>query len=206
VVSEQAFPASGDRVLVPWGLEEVMGEVVEVYATGLGDKAVVRLLGFSDSNATVTVPADSLIRAEGPSGGMSPRIEAMQFEHEILSAVQGIAGDIGASMIDQGHLDRGIDAVVNLGTRDVAIQVKYFGSGRVPSDTISVVAAYARTTFPLILVTNADLTRATLDRWRNINKKKKIVWFVRWSGPPSYIELRQDIQEALGLLPNDRGC
>ncbi len=73
MVSDDIFPRRGERVLVPWGLEEFLGEVVEVYSTGLGDRAVVRVVGANDLGATVTVPADSLTPVAGPTRGISPR-------------------------------------------------------------------------------------------------------------------------------------
>ena len=63
MVSKSGQPRVGDRVLVPWGLDEVLGEIVEVYSTGLGPRVRVRMVDNPDG-PTVTLPLDS-VTAEG---------------------------------------------------------------------------------------------------------------------------------------------
>jgi primosomal protein N' len=56
-------PGVGDRVRVPWGLDEVDGTVVEVYDSGLGPRVVVRVLleGVDPESAeTVTLPLSAI--------------------------------------------------------------------------------------------------------------------------------------------------
>lgn len=196
MVTEQSFPSPGDRVLVPWGLTEELGEVVEVYLTGLGERAVVRMLNFPDPENTVTVPADTLIRAEGPTTDFAPRIETAAFERHALSELKHVAREAGATIREESHLDRGVDAFLDDGLHQVIVQVKYFPSGRVSSDTISTLGGYTHHRRPVILVTNADLTKAALDNLRRLNKLNRLAWFVRWTGPDDKEALRRAVRGA----------
>jgi hypothetical protein len=201
MVTGQPFPAVGDQVLVPWGLEELVGEVLEVYSSGLGDRAVVRLLGTGDPDTTVTVPADSLTPASGRSMGTSPRIDAMAFESEVRSALDSAISaisDVRLSRSDLRH-DSGADVIVEAGSRRVAIQIKYVRSSRIPSDTISAVTGYATTRMPTILVSNAELTSEAFYRLEHVNRRKILVWYVRWAGISDYEALYNAICEAVAM-------
>jgi hypothetical protein len=200
MVSENIFPRPGERVLVPWGLEEVLGEVIEVYSTGLGDKAVVRVLGESDADTTVTVPADILIPAAGRARGVSPRIDEMTFRDEVTGALREATDELHVALFDQELPDRGIDAVIIAGRGQVAIQIKYFAINRLPSDSIAAIAGYARSSRPVIVIANAGLTRDASSRLERINHSRQIVWFIRWTGHEDYSRLLRAINQAVGLV------
>ena len=55
----------GDHVRVPWGLDEVEGDVMAVYGSGLGRRitVAVRIEG-ADDTFTVTYPEDAVERAD----------------------------------------------------------------------------------------------------------------------------------------------
>jgi hypothetical protein len=188
-VVEKLFPQPGDRVLVPWGLEEVLGEVVEVYPTGLGDHAVVRLLGSGDLEATVTIPADSLRRAEGISSGMSPRLDAIAYERNVISAINHLITNTGLVLRDADPRDSGADAILTDGRGQLAIQAKFVSSGRVSSDIILVAAGYASAVRPLILVTNGDLSSGASEQLQHIRRRKIPTWYVRWNSQSDNTEL-----------------
>ena len=57
----QALPAVGDRVTIPWGLDEVEGEVVAAYSSGRGPYVTVEVcLEGTDEPITVTFPAEAI--------------------------------------------------------------------------------------------------------------------------------------------------
>ena len=199
MVNENFFPRPGERVLVPWGLEEVLGEVVEVYPTGLGDRAVVRVIDAGDSDTTVTVPADSLTPATRRTHGISPRIERLAFVNEVNAAVMAAAHDLGLSPVHHDHLDRGVDAVLSSRKRDVAIQIKHFVEGGVSSDSIAALTAYASAVLSVIIIANTDLTKAAEERLRYNNRFRQTTWFVQWTSDADYAGLKKVIREALHL-------
>jgi hypothetical protein len=191
VVDSDSFPRPGDKVLVPWGLEELVGLVVDVYSTGLGDQAVVNLADTGDPPSTVTVPADSLRRAGGISPGMSPRIDAMAYEHGVIAAIRRIAARLSLQVATSGGWDSGVDAVLlpQSNSQRVAVQVKFFGSGRVSSDVVAVLVGYAGSVGPMILIANGDLTSAASEHLRHSRRRKLPAWFVRWNGPDDDADL-----------------
>jgi hypothetical protein len=199
MVNGDVFPQPGERVLVPWGLEEVLGEVVEVYTTGLGDRAVVRLIDAGDLDTTVTVPADSLTPATGRTHGLSPRIDQIAFVTEVNTAVINAARELGLSPVHHEQLDRGIDAVLSSRKRQVAIQMKHFTGARLSSDNIAALTAYASSVLPVIIIANVGLTTAAEERLRHNNRLHRATWFVRWTGDADYVRLKDAIREALHL-------
>ncbi len=62
-----ALPRLGAHVRIPWGFDEVDGEVVDAYDTGLGGRVVVRVnVSGSDEDPeymTVTFPVDAVTLA-----------------------------------------------------------------------------------------------------------------------------------------------
>jgi hypothetical protein len=199
MVNESTSPKPGERVLVPWGLEEVLGEVVEVYSTGLGDRAVVRVIDADDSDTTVTVPADSLTPATGRKHGAPPRIDRLAFVNQVNAAVMAAAHELGLSPVHHDRLDRGVDAVLSSKKRQVAIQMKHFVEGRVSSDSIAALTAYASSALPVIIVANVGLTKAAGERLRHNNRFRQTTWFVRWKSDTDYVLLKNAIREALHL-------
>jgi hypothetical protein len=200
MVKGEIFPRPGERVLVPWGLEEVLGEVVEIYSTGLGDRAVVHLLDSSDPDATVTVPADSLVPASGPTRGISTRLDAVGFENRVLEAIRQVARMLEVKLYERREIDRGIDAIISNKRREVAIQIKYFATNRLPSDAIATLMAYASPRRPVVVIANAGLTAAAAERLERINRSVQIVWFLRWTNESDISPLLDTIQEALASL------
>jgi hypothetical protein len=196
MVNENTFPAPGEHVLIPWGLEEVLGEVIEVYSTGLGDKAVVRVLGTSDPEATVTVPADSLTPATGRTRGMSPRIDDMAFRNEITNALSQAVAEVGLALVNQRMPDRGIDTAIIAGQRLIAVQVKFFETNRVSTDAIAAIAGYATRARPVIVIANAGLSAGANERLEHINHRRQVVWFIRWTGQADYVQLVEAIKQA----------
>jgi hypothetical protein len=199
LVANGTFPQPGDRVLVLWGLEELLGEVVDVYSTGLGDQAVVSLVDTGDPPSTVTVPADSLRRAGGISPGMSARLDAIAYENKVIAAVRRIVSELDIQIATDRGSDSGVDAVLlpTNSTARVAVQCKFFSSGRVSSDMVAVLVGYAGSVGPMILVTNGDLTSAAAEHWRHSRRRQLPAWYVRWNGPNDDAELASAIGEAI---------
>ena len=198
MVTERPFPSPGDRVLVPWGLEEVLGEVIEVYPTGLGDRAIVRLIESSDPDATVTVPADTLSRVDGFPSGISPRLDSIAFEISVVSALQDITGELSLHLGRRSQPDQEFDAIITDRITEIAVQIKYLVSRKVSSDTVSALAGYTRHGRTVVLVTNAELTPTAYEHLRRLNINKQLAWFVIFNGPSDYPLLRAAIEDAFG--------
>lgn len=199
MVNEDVSPRPGERVFVPWGLEELLGEVVEVYATGLGDRAVVRVIGGPDPDMTVTVNADSLTPASGHSRGMSARVDAFAFQARIDGVIRTAVKELGLSLVHHERLDRGIDAVISSGGRQVAVQIKYSMQNRLPSDAVAVLTAYASADLPVVIVANVGLSTAASERLKHNNRIHRTIWFVRWTDDIDNIHVKDAIRQALGL-------
>jgi hypothetical protein len=61
----QAKVEVGDHVKVPWGLDEVEGEVVAAYDSGTGRKITVTVsIQGADDPFTVTYPANAVVRTD----------------------------------------------------------------------------------------------------------------------------------------------
>jgi hypothetical protein len=63
-------PTVGETVRIPWGIDEILGKVVEVYGSGLREYVVIELSPelsslVVDEPTTVTHPIDDIRRAEG---------------------------------------------------------------------------------------------------------------------------------------------
>jgi Restriction endonuclease len=173
--------------------------VVDVYSTGLGDQAVVSLADTGDPPSTVTVPADSLRRAGGISPGVSARLDAMAYENQVISAVRRVGSELDIQVATDRGWDNGVDAVLlsTTSAARVAMQVKFFSSGRVSSDVVAVLVGYAGSVGPMILVTNGDLTSAAAEHLRQSRRRKLSAWYVRWNGPDDDAELASAIGAAI---------
>lgn len=200
MVNEDVSPQPGEQVFVPWGLEELLGEVVEVYATGLGDRAVVRVIGGPEPDMTVTVNADSLTPASGHSRGMSARVDALAFQGRIDSVIKAAVGELRLSLVQHERLDRGVDAVISGGGREVAIQIKYSTQKRLPSDAVAVLAAYASPDLPVVIVANVGLSIAASERLQHNNRIRQTIWFVRWASSADNVRVKDAIQQALSSV------
>lgn len=145
MVSEQDEPGVGDQVLVPWGFDEVEGEIVEVYSTGLGPRATVRLVGELDG-PTVVVPLDSLVartaHRDEPGGAAA---SAREYEGLVDSALRRAAVEFNLVGPRPGAPDTGVDFELSLGKRRLLVEVKHYGgSGRVSTDTVLTITGSPR--------------------------------------------------------------
>lgn len=159
MVNENQVAAVGDRVLVPWGLDEIEGEIVEVYITGLGPRARVRL--DDEDGSTVTVPLDSLLlhrpRTRTASG--------LEYERQVGSALRRASTELNLSGSDLSSIDTGADLEFALGKRRLLVQVKnYAGAGRVSTDAILTVAGLADNHTAVLLVADVPLAPTARQR------------------------------------------
>lgn len=200
MVNEDVSPQPGERVSVPWGLEELVGDVIEIYATGLGDRAVVRVVGGPDPDMTVTVNADSLTPVGGNTHGIPAPADVLAFHDRIDDVIKTAVEELGVALVHDERLDRGVDAVISNESRRIAIQVKYFSRNRLPSDNVAVLAAYASPELPVIIISNVDLSAAAEERLERNNRMHRTIWFVRWTSSADNIRVKDAIQQALGLI------
>jgi hypothetical protein len=199
VVTNEIFPQPGDNVLVPFGIEELLGVVVDVYSTGLGPQAVVNLADTGDPPSTVTVPADSLRPAVDIAADVSARLSAQSYERLVISSVQQIGTKLNIEVLVSPRWDEGVDAILRRPNKKVrvAVQVKFFGAGKVSSDVAAVLVGYAGSVGPMILVTNGELTAAAAEHLRHSRRRKLPAWYVRWLGPRDDDELISAIRMAI---------
>ncbi len=123
----------------------------------------------------------------------------MAFKDAVRNAVRQSASEMGLGMLDSSEIDRGVDAVITDGRRQVAVQIKFFERDRVPSDAIAVLAGYASPARPVIVIGNAGLTNAAAERLRHINRPRQTIWFIRWTKDDGYTRLQHAIKQALRL-------
>jgi hypothetical protein len=181
---------------VPWGLDEVLGELVGIYETGLGPRAVVRLLSHDDPEATVTVPADAL-REPGRASSRPSLDDARTFERHLLRALHRIANALHAEFSESAP-DSRFDAILRRRSLRVVVEAKFFPEDvLVGSDTISGLAGYAGTSRRVLLVTNQLLTEAAHKRLRELQRRRTQIWHSRWRGPQDDKELIATISSAL---------
>lgn len=173
-------PVVGDRVLVPWGLDEVEGEVVEVYGTGLGPRVKVRLADDAEG-ATVTLPLDSLSRVtERRDSATAPG--GMDYERLVGAALRLAATELNLR-VESTPSDVPADLQFSLGKRRVLVEVKHFaGRGSVSTDTVLTVAGLADRRTAVLLVADVPLAASAKQRLEQLWRGESRVWFVQWRG------------------------
>jgi hypothetical protein len=171
----------GDSVLVPWGLDEVEGEVVEVYSTGLGPRATVRLVSDPDG-PTVVLPLDSLV-PKLSSGRQSHRapIGGSEYERRIRSALGRVALELNLENPRPHGSDSGADFELTLDGRRLLVQAKHYGeNGRVSTDTVLTVTGLASTDTAVLLVANVPLALSARQRLQQLSHGRTRVGFAQW--------------------------
>lgn len=201
MVSAYNEPAVGDRVLIPWGLEEVLGEVVEVYRTGLGPRAKIRVVDDPDG-PTVTVPLDS-VTAEGEPGG---RVEAAtaaaaaaNYEAHLDAALERVLmdlkrrrPDLNARRIYDLNIHPAADFEVRFGKRRLLIEARYSATQkRVTTDTVLTYAGLAESFTGVLLVANTPLASTAEHRLEQLWGHRTFISFARWRSPADDRQLRE---------------
>lgn len=198
MVSEQDEPGVGDRVLVPWGLDEVEGEIVEVYSTGLGPRATVRLVGEPDG-PTVVLPLDSLVartaHRDEPRGAAA---SGREYERLVDSALRRAASDLNLVGPRPGAPDTGVDFELSFGKRRLLVEVKhYHGSGLVSTDTVLTVSGLARSDAAVLLVADVPLAPSARHRLQQLSQGRTHVRFARWRDAEDDLELSNAVEKLL---------
>ena len=193
MVSEYSEPSVGDRVLVPWGLEEILGEVVEIHRTGLGPRAKVRVVEDPDG-PTVTVPLDSIVVAGGPDRRVelaNAAFAASNYEEEVDQAIERIVSmlngrlpNLAARRFYDFSVDPAADFEVRFGKRRLLIEAKYYAAqGRVTTDTVLTYAGLADRLTGVLLVANGLLAPPAEQRVQQLWSHRTYVSFARWRTP-----------------------
>jgi uncharacterized protein len=169
VVGVPDYAKPGDRVMVPWGFEEVEGEVVDVYPTGLGPRAIVRIDLVSGDETTVTLPIDALLpmgREASAAVGSSS-----EYEEAVRSALRRTARLLGVAIDDAKRSRTAVDLLLSASDMQVAVTIKHYSSSRqVPSDVIAALSGLTREIHGVLLITNvplSDLASSRLDDYRH---------------------------------------
>jgi hypothetical protein len=188
MVNPQQEPTVGDRVWVPWGLEDIEGEILDVYPSGLGVRARVRLVEHEEESI-VTVPLDTLVKLDTlPTGrerhGSEYERRGNEYEqivHEALAEALASLDPL-AEMFDPR--DRGVDAVLRSKNRTLYVQMKSYPPGRkVSSDAVSAAAGLVDRRASALLITNEPLTKEASRRLDILHRNRKPIWHVLWRGP-----------------------
>lgn len=200
---------TGDKVIVPWGLDELLGEVVGTYPSALGLRVVVRFeipgAPAGVESTSVTLPASVVAHAfsnETPaaSGSWAP---PLHYERLVLDALRRVFQlSPRLEMLGIKELKGSeVDFVARLSeTSRLFVEVKYRSLGKVSTDTVMQLAQMARRhegeTF-LLLVTNTSLTNdavATLSRLKSRGTKFRAV---KWQGEEDDSKLEESLQSLL---------
>lgn len=187
--------AVGDRVLVPWGFDEIVGEVIQMYPTGLGDRAVVRLAGDDEtSGETVTVPADSLVLAA--AADHPEQVDPRRYQAAIRNTLMTW---LSSAMVHEQltHGQDQVDFAVDVNGKLVLVEAKSKStSRRVTSDDILAASGLARHGTPIVLVSNGELTRDAASRLRDLLVHQLPVYFVQWRGSEDDTALKTALMKA----------
>ncbi|MGK5529968.1 hypothetical protein [Streptomyces sp. URMC 129] len=139
-------PSLGERVRVPWGVDETEGEVVAVYGEGAAQRVVVRLDSKDEGEGaepeTVAVRASD-IRAidQLPGAPSSPSwVESVRYTRQLRKALETVLPRIatGTQITPAGDMP-------GIGHNDVGIDLTVSRAGRL----VLVVEVKATTTVPL---------------------------------------------------------
>lgn len=207
-------PSVGDRVIVPWGLEEVLGEVVEVYSTGFGDRAKVRVVDDPDG-PTVSVPIDSLITASESESKVAAAVvaaNAAAYEEQVESALGRCIATLrkrNPNLEARPYYDFGVDHATDFewrfGKRRLLIEAKYSESRRhVSTDTILTFAGLTDPFKGVLLVANANLAPPAAQRIEQLWHHRTYVRFALWRDSKDDARLRDAVQQFLLLWKLDR--
>ena len=195
MVSEFRQPAIGDHVLVPWGMDEVEGEVIEIYHTGLGPRARVQLTD-DPHGSVVTVPLDSLLPQEKRPSIRSP-IDGRRYEQLVAEAVRRAVAETHLHSTVTKPRDWGADLELRYGKRRVLVQVKFFtGDAYVSTDSVVTAAGLSDNWTSVLLVANVPLARSAAKRLDELRKHGTRMGFVKWISS----EQDKDMQAALTRL------
>jgi hypothetical protein len=177
----------GDRVLVPWGLDEVEGQITEIYNTGLGPRAQVKLNGdFNDE--TVVVPLDSL----QPKGyrRVGNRLSAEDYEKRVGAALIRLIQRLEVAGRSIPSRDKAADFELKLGSHRVLVEAKYYSSKqRVSTDTVLTVAGLADAKTGALLISNVPLAAAAHERLDRLWNRHTRASFVQWQSQQDDAEL-----------------
>jgi hypothetical protein len=188
VVNDGAELDVGDPVFVPWGLDEVEGEIAEIYSTGLGPRARVSL-GGAFSEESVVLPLDSLKPRRRMQDHSRPsakdqnqlRRMADDYESRLNSALKRTLHDFNMVGPYVPARDTAADFELRWGARRLLVEAKYYRTtGHVPTDTVMTVAGLAGNDTGVLLVSNAGLASATQQRLERLWHLHTHVWFVQW--------------------------
>lgn len=178
----------GDQVLVPWGLDEMEGEISEIYSTGLGPRARVILGGELDGE-TVVLPLDSL-RPKAFAATDNWR-SAEDYERRVGAALERSIPPLSAKWRYAPSPDRGADFELSLGNRRVFVEAKYYNARqRVPTDAVLTVAGLADSVTGALLISNVPLAPAANQRLERLWQLRTLARFVQWRGQRDDLELQ----------------
>lgn len=187
-MSEEFFP--GDKVIVPWGLDEVAGEVVSSYPTGFGQRLVVRIEipgSTVAEDTSITLPASAVSHAlsnETPaaSGSWAP---SLHYERSVFNALIRVSPAVPRLSRSEWREVRGgpVDFVARLDmAHRLLVEVKYRTDRQISEDVIMSLAKAGLSydeDARMLLVTNTSLSpqaRAVLAKLGSAARIKAVTW------------------------------
>ncbi|GAA4293005.1 hypothetical protein [Mycobacterium paraffinicum] len=190
MVNQHGEPGVGDRVMVSWGLEEAYGEIVEVYSTGLGPRAQVRLLDDPEG-PTVVLPLDSLTPASlrEDIDEIETAAASQAYERSVDSALDRIIPtlsrlhpEIRVRRFYDLNFDSAADFELRFDKRRVLIDAKHYRRPEilVSTDMVLTVAGLTDASTGALLVSNSRLAPTAFQRLEQLWDSRMRVWFAQW--------------------------
>ena len=181
---------------MPWGMEDIEGEIIDVYVSGLGPRARVRLVQHQDESI-VTVPLDTLVRVGASSAGGRVQ-KAHEYEQMVRAALSETLDALDPSSKIIEPPDKGVDAAFQSKNRTLFVQVKSYAPGhKVSSDAVAAAAGLVDRRSSALLVTNVPLTIEARRRLEHLHHNRKSIWHVLWRGPDDNTHLATQTRHAL---------
>jgi len=209
VRSHMTTVTAGQVVSVPWGLDLLEGNVLRVYDTGAGPRAVVsvRIPGTDvgeGEDVTLTLPADSLEPMEASPNRSQPGswVTARAYERSVAEAIQRATEKLGEiTEVSEATTDTGIDLVIHSGESIIVAEVKYVSPRlRISAKEIDRALSLAdSTSAPFLLVTNASLAPSAVNRWHDGSVPDKF-YCIKWRGPEDDTNMETELRLLLSKL------
>lgn len=200
MVSKPSQFRVGDRVLVPWGLDDVLGEIVEVYVTGLGPRVRVRMVDDPDG-PTITLPLDS-VTAEGTREEVDRAAafaDSREYEERIEAALDRCIQILNVRhprlKVRRNHNprpDSPTDFELLFGKRRLLVEAKHYAAHQgVSTDTILTYAGLAEFSTGVLLVANVRLTSPAAQRLEQLWAHGRHLRFALWRSDSDDGQLRK---------------
>ncbi|QMU70261.1 hypothetical protein [Streptacidiphilus sp. P02-A3a] len=204
-------PEVGQEVLVPWGLDYLLGTVLRVYSTGRGPKVVVQVdvpgvSGDEVEDVTVTLPADAVQSKDQEAAHAAPGewVHARSYERELMAQLLRMADRLERGLgtpvsVHEAAGYGGLDLVIRSGQdRMIGCEAKYeSGRRQISLEVINKLIEQAdRRIVPIVLITNVRLSARAAEVLQQVDTNRMFHWIL-WRGERDNEALEQMVLSLL---------